>query len=93
MSTRKVVIFERDGRHTDNGKPELDFRLVRQTLPVGSTPLAIADKHGFTVHAGQHFGADAVAEYARKVSGYQPAHVPSVTTLDGLQSEAIDSKE
>ena len=70
---RDIVVFERDERHTDNGKPELDFRLIRQALPVGSVPLAIVTRHGFTAVDDTCFTADEVEQFAAEQSGYRPA--------------------
>lgn len=66
-----IVVFERDERYTDSGKPELDFRGVRGILPVGSCPLAIADRQDFTVTCGQWFDAEHVADFAEAQSGYR----------------------
>lgn len=67
---RDIVIFERDERYTDDGKPELDFRLVRSILPAGSSPLAIANHEGFVAECGQWFDADEVRKFAERQSGY-----------------------
>lgn len=71
---RAIVVFERDERHTDNGKPELDWRLIRQALPSGSSPLAIADHDGFTVHCGQDFYTEEVIALAETQSGYKASN-------------------
>ena len=68
---RDIVVFERDERHTDTGKAELDFRLVRGALPTGSVPLAIADRHGFTAVDGACFTSAEVKSFAAKQSGYR----------------------
>ena len=68
---RDIVVFERDERHTDNGKPELDFRMVRGALPSGSCPLAIADRQDFQVVCGQWFDSEQVADFAEEQSGYR----------------------
>lgn len=68
---REIVVFERDERYTDSGNPELDFRLLRSALPVGSVPLAIADRHGFSVVCGCEFYADDVRRFAEAQSGYR----------------------
>ena len=70
---RDIVVFERDERHTDNGKAELDFRLVRQALPTGSVPLAIVSHHGFTAIDGTCFTAGEAEQFAAEQSGYRPA--------------------
>lgn len=70
---RGIVIFERDERYTESGKPELDFRLIRGILPSGSTPLAIANGNGFTVTCGQYFDTDQVRQFAEEQSGYTSA--------------------
>lgn len=70
---RDIVVFERDERHTDSGMPELDFRMVRGALPAGSIPLAIADRHDFTVADSIHFMVDEVKAFAAEQSGYHPA--------------------
>lgn len=66
-----IVIFERDERYTETGKPELDFRGLRGILPTGSAPLAIANQHDFTVAPGQWFDFEEVADFAEKMSGYR----------------------
>lgn len=68
--TREIVVFERDERYTGSGGPELDFRLMRQILPAGSCPLAIATNDGFSVEGGQWFDADQVRKFAEFQSGY-----------------------
>jgi hypothetical protein len=68
---RDIVVFERDGRNTRTGQPELGFRLIRGALPMGSSPLAIADHHGFTVACGQWFDKNQVRAYAEQQSGYR----------------------
>jgi len=75
---RDIVIFERDERFTDSGEPELDFRLVRGALPAGSSPLAIANHHGFVVECGQWFGDGQIAAFAEEQSGYRAARVATV---------------
>jgi len=69
---RNIVVFERE-RITDSGEPELDFRLVRQALPAGASPLAIASHHGFVVECGQWFTTEDVACVAEQQSGYRAA--------------------
>lgn len=68
---RDIVVFERDERYTDSGEPELDFRLVRQCLPAGASPLALATYHGFKVESGQWFNPTQVAAFAEEQSGYR----------------------
>lgn len=68
---REIVVFERDERYTDNGGPELDWRLVRAILPAGSSPLAIANHDSFTVECGQWFSEDEVQQLAEVQSGYK----------------------
>jgi len=68
---RDIVVFERDERYTRNSKPELDFRMVRSILPIGSAPLAIADQHDFTVTCGQWFSVEQVVDFAEEQSGYR----------------------
>ena len=63
---RGIVVFERGG----NGNPILDFRLIRGALPMGSCPLAIADRDGFAITEGQYFGKDEVALFAERESGF-----------------------
>lgn len=70
MQQREIVVFERDERHTENDKPELDFRLIRGALPTGACPLAIADRDGFTIHCGQWFDSAEVAAFAEEKSGF-----------------------
>jgi len=70
---REIVVFERDERHTYNGQPELDFRLVRGALPSGSCPLAIANHDGFVVESGQWFDSEEVKVYAEQQPGYRAA--------------------
>ena len=70
---RDIVVFERDERHTDSGKAELDFRLVRQALPAGAVPLAVITRHGFSVVDGVCFSADEVESFGAEQSGYRPA--------------------
>lgn len=70
---RNIVVFERDERYTDSGKPELDFRLIRGILPVGSSPLAIVTGSGFLAECGQWFTEKQVREYAREQSGFSEA--------------------
>ncbi len=67
---RDIVIFERDERYTDSGMAELDFRLMRQSLPAGSSPLALADRDGFAVHCGQWFAKEEVKSFSEQQSGY-----------------------
>lgn len=76
MGRQAIVVFE---RHTDTGKPELDWRPVRAALPSGSSPLAMADRDGFSVHYGQDFLPESVIELAESVSGYK-----SAATVDGI---------
>lgn len=69
---RTIVIFERDERHTENGKPELDFRLERMSLPNGSSPLwigTVPTSENCPLVSGQEFSDEAVLAYARKVQG------------------------
>jgi len=68
---RDIVVFERDERYTESGKPELDFRMVRGILPTGSCPLAIADRNDFTITCGQWFSTEQVADFAEEQSGYR----------------------
>ncbi len=70
MKRQPIVIFE---RVLDNDTPELDWRPMRAALPRGSSPLAIADHDGFTVHCGQDFLPQQVVELAERVSGYKAA--------------------
>lgn len=70
MPNRQIVVFERDGRQTSNGKPELDWRLVRASLPAGSSPLVIANQDGFAVECGQWFDTAEVCQLAEEQSGY-----------------------
>lgn len=69
---RSIVIFERDERYTSSGIPELDFRLVRQSLPAGSSPLCIANQDGFamSVECGQWFTEDEIIRFAEEQSGF-----------------------
>jgi hypothetical protein len=67
---RDIVVFERDERYTGD-QPELDFRLIRSILPVGSIPLAIADHDEFLVHSGVNFTSDEVGRFAEEQSGYR----------------------
>lgn len=70
---RDIVVFERDEMHTDTGKAELDFRLVRGALPAGAVPLVIADHHGFVAIDGTCHTASEAEVFAAKQSGYRPA--------------------
>lgn len=70
MPKRDIVVFERDEWQTASGKPELDWRLVRASLPVGSSPLAIANQEGFSVECGQWFDTAEVRRLAEEQSGY-----------------------
>jgi hypothetical protein len=65
---RDIVVFEIFDREKDEA--ELDFRLIRQALPVGACPLAIADNINFYAHCGQHFTSEEVELFARQHSGY-----------------------
>jgi hypothetical protein len=67
---REIVVFE---RVIEDREPELDFRLIRQALPDGSSPLAIADKDGFSVHCGQEFLFADVKKFAEEQSGFSAA--------------------
>jgi hypothetical protein len=65
---KDIVVFE---LYDDRiGSSELDFRLLRQSLPVGSCPLAIADGDGFRVRCGQWFKVEEVKNFAEEKSGY-----------------------
>ena len=44
---RDIVVFE-----TEDG--ELDFRLIRQTLPSGSTPVALVDNGRWMAIEGEY---------------------------------------
>lgn len=70
MINRKIVIFEKDERHTEIGEPKIDFRLIRQALPSGACPLAIADHDGFTINCGQWFDEDQIIAFAEDQSGF-----------------------
>jgi hypothetical protein len=69
---REIVVFERNlAQYGDvDPKPELDFRLVRQALPVGAQPLAIVTGEGFNIVDGQFYTRDEVRKFAEEQSGY-----------------------
>lgn len=73
---REIVIFETNQFNEGDPAPKLDFRLLRNALPSGVSPLAIADRHGFHVSEGQHFSAAEVSAFAEKQSGYRAYRRP-----------------
>lgn len=69
---RTIVVFERDERHTENGQPQLDFRLERMSLPSGSSPLwigTVPTEENCPLISAQEFSDEAILAYARKVQG------------------------
>lgn len=67
---KNICIFEQDERFTNSGKPELDWRGERQSLPNGSNPLAMIDEHAVCLIAWhpQHTGTQNLLDYMRTLN-------------------------
>ena len=66
---RDIVVFERDERYTFSKECELDFRLTRAILPVGSSPVAFVLDGCVTGIDGQWFEKRKIIEYAKVQAG------------------------
>lgn len=66
--TKEIVIFE---LIDEKSIPTLNFRPIREELPAGACPLAIANHHGFTVSRGQWFYPEDIVEFAEEKSGFK----------------------